>query len=217
MPNIINHACGTRKTSVNAIGMREMQSRAFDSREAQFLLIKAPPASGKSRALMYIALDKIANQGVKKAIVAVPQRSIGNSFKTTMLKPSGFFADWLVTPKCDLTSGAGGQKTAAVSEFLQSDETILICTHATLRSAYETLDAEAFADCVVAIDEFHHTSADADSKLGELVRGLLAHGKAHVVAMTGSYFRGDTIPVLRPEDEERFTRVTYTYYEQLAS
>lgn len=34
--------------------------------------------------------------------------------------------------------------------------------------------------------------------------------------MTGSYFRGDTIPVLRPEDESRFARVTYTYYEQLA-
>jgi superfamily II DNA or RNA helicase len=217
MPNIINHPCGTRTATVNAMGMREMQSRAFDSREAQYLLIKAPPASGKSRALMYIALDKIANQGLKKAIVAVPERSIGNSFKTTMLKASGFFADWLITPKYDLTSGGGGQKTAALAEFLASDEKILVCTHATLRFAYEKLGAEAFADCVVAIDEFHHTSAEAESKLGELVRGLIAAGKAHVVAMTGSYFRGDTIPVLRPEDEERFTRVTYTYYEQLSA
>jgi hypothetical protein len=33
--------------------------------------------------------------------------------------------------------------------------------------------------------------------------------------MTGSYFRGDTTPVMRPEDEEKFTRVSYTYYEQL--
>jgi hypothetical protein len=38
---------------------------------------------------------------------------------------------------------------------------------------------------------------------------------AHVVAMTGSYFRGDTIPVLDPEDEARFVKVTYNYYEQL--
>ena len=217
MPNLITHVCGTHKATVNAMGMREMQSRAFDARNAQYVLIKAPPASGKSRALMYIGLDKIVNQGIKKIIVAVPERSIGNSFKTTPLKPSGFFADWLVTPKYNLTTSGGGQKTAAVAEFLASDESVLVCTHATLRFAYEKLGAEAFADCVVAIDEFHHTSADAESKLGELVRGLIGNGKTHIVAMTGSYFRGDALPVLRPEDENRFTRVTYTYYEQLAS
>ena len=33
--------------------------------------------------------------------------------------------------------------------------------------------------------------------------------------MTGSYFRGDAVPVLMPEDEARFETVTYTYYEQL--
>ena len=217
MPNLITHVCGTHTATLNAMGMREMQARAYDARNAQYLLIKAPPASGKSRALMYAGLDKIANQGLKKVIVAVPERSIGNSFKTTILKPSGFFADWLVTPKYNLTTAGGGQKTEAVAEFIGSQESILVCTHATLRFAYEKLGAAAFADCVVAIDEFHHTSADAQSKLGELVRGLISDGRPHIVAMTGSYFRGDTIPVLRPEDESRFTRVTYTYYEQLAA
>ncbi len=217
MPNLITHICGTHKTTVNATGMREMQARAFDARNAQYLLIKAPPASGKSRALMYIGLDKLANQGIEKIIVAVPERSIGNSFKTTPLKASGFFADWLVTPKCNLTTSGGGQKTAAVGKFLSSDELALICTHATLRFAYDKLGADAFENCVVAVDEFHHTSADAESKLGELVRGLIGNGKTHIVAMTGSYFRGDTLPVLRPDDENRFTRVTYTYYEQLAA
>jgi len=217
MPNLITHLCGTHKATINALGMREMQARAFDARNAQYLLIKAPPASGKSRALMYIGLDKIMRQGLKKIIVAVPERSIGNSFKTTPLTASGFFADWLVMPKYNLTTAGGGQKTAAVAEFLASDEKVLVCTHATLRFSYDKLGAEAFTDCVVAIDEFHHTSADAESKLGELVRGLIANNSTHVVAMTGSYFRGDTLPVLRPEDEDRFTRVTYTYYEQLAS
>jgi len=33
--------------------------------------------------------------------------------------------------------------------------------------------------------------------------------------MTGSYFRGDSVPILKPEDEARFTKVTYNYYEQL--
>jgi hypothetical protein len=217
MPNLVTHECGTHTASLNAMGMREMQSRAYDVRNAQYLLIKSPPASGKSRALMYIGLDKITNQGLARVIVAVPERSIGNSFKTTLLKPGGFFADWLVNPKNNLTSAGGGHKTEAVAAFLTSSEAILICTHATLRFAYEKLGAAAFAECVIAIDEFHHTSADVGSKLGELVRGLIADGRPHIVAMTGSYFRGDTIPVLRPEDEGRFQRVTYTYYEQLAA
>ena len=37
----------------------------------------------------------------------------------------------------------------------------------------------------------------------------------HIVAMTGSYFRGDGIPVLRPEDEAKFYSITYNYYQQL--
>lgn len=202
---------------MNVMGMRDMQQRAYDARNAQYLLIKAPPASGKSRALMYIGLDKMANQGLKKVVVAVPERTIGKSFKTTMLKSSGFFSDWEVSPKYNLTDSGGGNKTEAVGQFLASDDRILICTHATLRFAYDKYGAAAFADCVVAIDEFHHTSADAESKLGELVRGLIGDKRPHVVAMTGSYFRGDTLPVLRPEDESKFTRVTYTYYEQLSS
>ena len=33
--------------------------------------------------------------------------------------------------------------------------------------------------------------------------------------MTGSYFRGDSVPILSDNDEEKFDKVTYTYYEQL--
>ena len=39
-------------TQNNALGMRDMQARAFEKRDSQYLLLKAPPASGKSRALM---------------------------------------------------------------------------------------------------------------------------------------------------------------------
>ena len=60
------------------------------------MLIKAPPASGKSRALMFIALDKLKNQGIKKVVVAVPEMSIGRSFQNTSMMKSGFFADWRV-------------------------------------------------------------------------------------------------------------------------
>jgi len=43
----------------------------------------------------------------------------------------------------------------------------------------------------------------------------MTRDKIHIVAMTGSYFRGDAEAVLHPEDEAKFNTVTYTYYEQL--
>ncbi|MGV8944923.1 MAG: hypothetical protein ACOH1N_00715 [Lutibacter sp.] len=92
MPNLVEvtyNQTGKSK-STNEFGMREMQQKAFEARTAQYLLIKAPPASGKSRALMFIGLDKLVNQGIKKVIVAVPERSIGSSFGVTDLKKYGF-------------------------------------------------------------------------------------------------------------------------------
>lgn len=206
----------------NELGMRPMQARAYDKRGEQFLLIKSPPASGKSRALMFIALDKLANQGVKKAIVCVPERSIGASFASEPLSKHGFWADWVVAPHWNLcnTPGADDPKVAkskvkALGEFLASDEAVLVCTHATFRFAFDELGVEAFDGAVIAIDEFHHVSADAGNRLGAQLAQLIGRDKAHIVAMTGSYFRGDAIPVLAPEDEAKFETVTYTYYEQL--
>jgi hypothetical protein len=68
---------------------------------------------------------------------------------------------------------------------------------------------------LLAIDEFHHVSADGESRLGELLRAVMNKSKVHIVAMTGSYFRGDSVPVLKADDEAKFTHVTYNYYEQL--
>ena len=219
MPNLIDvtYAHTGNSTKTNQYGMREMQEKAFAARNAKYLLIKAPPASGKSRALMFIALDKLEHQGIKKVIIAVPERAIGSSFKKTDLKSHGFFADWNPEDKYNLcTAGTDESKVTLFSKFLDSDSKILICTHATLRYAYEEVEEHKFNDCLLAIDEFHHVSADREnSKLGELLHSIMTKSNAHVVAMTGSYFRGDGVPVLAPEDEEKFDRVTYNYYDQL--
>ncbi|QNF95563.1 DEAD/DEAH box helicase [Janibacter sp. YB324] len=202
---------------VDPMGMREMQQRAFAKRDAQHLLIKAPPASGKSRALMFIALDKLYNQGRKKVIVAVPERSIGGSFASTNLTKFGFFADWEVKPEhnlCDPGSSQG--KVGAFIDFLNGPDAVLVCTHATLRFSFEKLAPDAFDGTVLAIDEFHHVSADTESsRLGALLREVMNGSDVHIVAMTGSYFRGDSVPVLSAEDEARFTPVTFNYYDQL--
>lgn len=218
MPDIVHvtYKQTGKSKSTDAYGMREMQQKAFEARTAQYLLIKAPPASGKSRALMFIGLDKLINQDIKKVIVAVPERSIGSSFAKTDLKKHGFFADWNPNPKYNLCTPNGEQsKTKAFLAFLESKETILICTHATLRNTFEAIDEKQLNNCLVAIDEFHHVSVDGDNKLGMVLSSVMDKSTAHVVAMTGSFFRGDSVPILLPEDEAKFTKVKYDYYQQL--
>ncbi len=219
MPNLVDvtYAQNGKSLSVDSLGMREMQARAFEARNAQYLLLKAPPASGKSRALMFLGLDKLFNQGLKKVIVAVPERSIGSSFAKTDLTSHGFFANWDFNPDYNLcTPGGESSKVSAFKNFLDdSSETILICTHATLRFAFDAVDEAVFNNILLAIDEFHHVSVDAENRLGEVLRSIMENTSAHIVAMTGSYFRGDSVPVLLPEDEGKFTKVTYNYYEQL--
>jgi hypothetical protein len=220
MTNVVEVRYGRSGASqkLDELGMRPMQARVWKARSAQYLLVKAPPASGKSRALMFVALDKLHHQGVTKAIVAVPERSIGASFDPAPLSKHGFFTDWHVEDLwnlCVSENGGARGKVDALKAFLDSHGRTLVCTHSTLRFAYDRFGAEAFDGCLLAIDEFHHAAADQDNRLGELVRGLLERDRVHIVAMTGSYFRGDQIAVMRPEDEDRFDRVTYTYYEQL--
>jgi len=209
-------------TKSNAMGMRTMQERVYARRGEQYLLIKSPPASGKSRALMFVALDKLQNQGLKQAIIVVPERSIGGSFTDEKLSAHGFWADWIVKPQWNLCNAPGvdevsvaKSKVKAVGEFLASGDKVLVCTHATFRFAVDELGVSAFDDRLIAVDEFHHVSSNPDNRLGAQLEQFIARDKVHLVAMTGSYFRGDAEAVLAPQDEAKFDTVTYTYYEQL--
>ena len=217
MENLINieYAQTGVSSIVDALGMREMQRLAYNQRTRQYLLVKAPPASGKSRALMFVALDKLAYQGIKKVVVAGPEKTIGRSFRDTELKSHGYFSDWHVDVNlCDSTNEA--EKSNRFIGFLSSDLKILVCTHATLRNSLRRVNDEDLNEVFFGIDEFHHSSADANNGLGELIRRLIANTTAHIMAMTGSYFRGDTVPVMRAEDEALFQpAVNYNYYQQL--
>ncbi|QQN67103.1 DEAD/DEAH box helicase [Bradyrhizobium diazoefficiens] len=214
----VTYARTGQSTRANALGMRPMQERAYERRGEQYLLIKSPPASGKSRALMFIALDKLHNQGISQAIIVVPEKSIGASFHDEPLNKYGFWADWIVVPKwnlCDAPGSDNGGKVNSVGAFLESTDKVLVCTHATFRFAVDKFGVEAFDGRLIAVDEFHHVSANPDNKLGQHLGEFIARDKVHLVAMTGSYFRGDAEAVLSPADEARFDTVTYTYYEQL--
>ncbi len=108
-----------------------------------------------------------------------------------------------------------GGKVNSVQAFLGSTDKVLVCTHATFRFAVDKFGVEAFDDRLIAIDEFHHVSANPDNKLGVHLGQFMARDRAHIIAMTGSYFRGDAIAVMSPDDEAKFETITYTYYEQL--
>lgn len=215
----VKYAQTGKSSNTNALGMREMQAMVYAQRHRMHLLVKAPPASGKSRAMMFVALDKLANQGIKKVIVAVPQQNIGRSFNNTELKKYGFFEDWRVAPYWNLCIAVGGDesKKTKLREFLKHPTAnILICTHATLLNALNGIEAEKLNNVFFGIDEFHHGSSDENNRLGSFIRRLLNETSAHILAMTGSYFRGDAVPVMRPEDEAKFQpTINYNYYQQL--
>ena len=152
----------------------------------------------------------------------MPEKSIGGSFADEPLSKYGFECDWVVKPQWNLCNAPGPDeervdpsKVRAVGQFLASGDKVLVCTHATFRFAVEALGIEAFDNRLIAVDEFHHVSANPDNKLGAQLADFIRRDKVHVVAMTGSYFRGDAEAVLTPEDEAKFETVTYTYYEQL--
>lgn len=163
----VSYARNGSSTRANEFGMRPMQEKAFEKRGEQYLLIKSPPASGKSRALMFVALDKLQNQGLKQAIIVVPERSIGSSFNDEPLTNNGFWADWSVAPKWNLCNAPGtdGGKVNSVGTFLESDDKVLVCTHATFRFAVDKFGVEAFDGRLIAVDEFHHVSASPDVRI----------------------------------------------------
>ena len=163
-----NYSCNGKSKKSNELGMRPMQERAYSKRGEQYLLIKSPPASGKSRALMFIALDKLNNQNIKQSIIVVPEKSIGASFNNEKLTKTGFYFDWEVNPKWNLCNSPNSEtgKVESVKEFVESQDKILITTHATFRFAVEKFGIEIFDESLIAIDEFHHVSANPGNKLG---------------------------------------------------
>lgn len=198
MPGIsVDYSGDGRSTRSNDMGMRPMQQRVWNFRGEQYLLLKSPPASGKSRALMFVALDKLHRQNLKQAIVVVPEKSIGASFGDTPLTQDGFFADWTVAPKWNLcnapgpeSQGTDGGKVDALGKFLASEDKTLVCTHATFRFAFEKFGVEAFDDRLIAVDEFHHVSVSEDNRLGEFVRQLIERDKAHQLTTRSGRPRG---------------------------
>ena len=141
-------------------------SASSPQRDSQHLLVKAPPASGKSRALMFVgarqALQPGPQEGHRRGAGAVDRRVVreheadrvrllrrlgGQARATTSATPAptqgkvGAFIDFLARPRRDARSA----------------RTRRCGSRSTKRSTRTRSTAR-----VLAIDEFHHVSADRE-------------------------------------------------------
>ena len=126
MPDLVrvSYSGSGRTSRPNPMGMRPMQERVYEARAAQFLLVKAPAPSGKSWALIIVAIDKMQHQRLAKKIACVPETSIGATFRSTRLTDHGFFANWAVEERWNLCvdseEGPTKGKVRAVKDFMRS-------------------------------------------------------------------------------------------------
>ena len=67
---------------------------------------------------------------------------------------------------CNAPGNDNGGKVKSLGAFLEGEDKVLVCTHATFRFAVDAYGVEAFDDRLIAVDEFHHVSANPDNKLG---------------------------------------------------
>ena len=76
---------------------------------------------------MFLALDKLKHQKIRKVIVAVPERA--SEVRLSELKKHGFFADWAPQDEYNLHPGADGSasKVQKFHAFMEGDAQILIC------------------------------------------------------------------------------------------
>ena len=89
MENLVNitYAQTGASSNVDELGMREMQRIAYSQRHRKYLLVKAPPACGKSRAMMFVALDKLANQASRRLLWPYLKRPLVVHSTTPTLNP----------------------------------------------------------------------------------------------------------------------------------
>ncbi len=215
LPTMSHHFPKDKEESkTNSLGMRVMQQQAYAHRNHFRLLIKALTGSGKSRAAMFNSLYKLSTGIVDKVIVVVPQCNIGKSFQNIDLMSEGFTHNWEVTHNL---IGIGTGFSKMLTNFIKNETGICLCTHTTLRNM-EALNLN-YDRCCVVIDEVHHSAEDDDDNYNRLraVISQLENSKAHIIAMTATFFRSDYFKVISKKQLKQYETVTYGMDKYMAS
>jgi superfamily II DNA or RNA helicase len=171
-------------------------------------IINAPTGSGKSTMLSMLAYQRTVSDKNKKTIIAVPQTVIGKGFNTKVFKlPNQDVIDWSVG--IDLCTNAK-DTVEQFSSFIKEDifysesypfERILVCTHATLVAAFQSLSQEDkqtyWNNLLICVDETHHLKMHeiADevynmNSLGQVVDYSFRNNN-EIILVSATMFRGD--------------------------
>lgn len=189
---------------------RKWQSECFETiaHNNPISIINAPTGSGKSTMLSMLAYQRTVSDNKKKTIIAVPQTVIGKGFNTKVFKlPDGQVIDWSVgVDLCTNAKDTVEQFTNFISEDIFYSEAypferILVCTHATLVAAFQSLSPEDkqahWNNLLICVDETHHLQMHeiADevynmNSLGQVVDYSFRNNN-EIILVSATMFRGD--------------------------
>jgi hypothetical protein len=119
----VTYARNGASTKANALGMRPMQERAYEKRGRAVPAHQVAARIGQEPRADVRRARQAQNQGLKQAIIVVPEKSIGASFNDEPLSKYGFWADWHVEPKWNLCNAPGndnGGKVKSLGAFLEA-------------------------------------------------------------------------------------------------
>lgn len=173
---------------------RPMQNKAFTKLvDAEAWIFNSPTASGKSA--VQKALAFVRAQAGEKCIIAVPEASIANSFRTKyeangevqgFVLPNHMIMDWVVPPhnflfedKASVTEKTITDRLIAfITKRASVGNNILVCTHAALVRVHKELLRRWLAagrkgrvpwqGVNLYIDEAHHANMMDDATQAEL-------------------------------------------------
>ena len=142
--------------------MRGWQDRAFDAlQSSHHWILNAPMASGKTFLICALGANWLRTTPDLRVIIAVPQLMIAPGFRHNNFElPDGTRTTWKI--EVDLTHESAKNSTAHLLQFMKGGTSrTLLCTHATLARVFQK-EPEAFKNVLVAIDEAHHVSEQAN-------------------------------------------------------
>ena len=191
--------------------------------------VKAPTGAGKSVLIQALVWTKLLKNPKLKAIIAVPQKIITQSFDSfNFITPDGFNISWQaenVTEKSNVSTHCNAQKIINMLQQQDSNspaDRIMVCCHQSLVNAF-TLNKRAFKNVLLVIDEIHHSECeeftDIDvqtyNRLGQVINHVFEHASANneLGISTATFFRGNRKNILPLDHMNQIVKYEYAFDE----
>ena len=206
---------------------RNWQKNAVrDLRGQKNSIVIAPTGSGKSLTIMMLIYDKLTTSTKTKAIIIVPQKSIGSGYKNQCFMYNKKEVEINISDrnfKIDTLNNI-----TEVERFLSEkvhpkkiEDRILVCTHSSFVACFNNLSEEKrstlYKNTMLWIDESHHvrTGSEENNRLSDMFHWYLDN-KSHVNLVTATFYRGDGQGFIAEEHQGKFAEFKHTYEAYLS-